>query len=373
MFVKFDPVSLCRVLNEEHVDYVVVGGIASVILGSPLPTEDIDLLPDRSGENLERRIAPRTSELCPTWSPSGTPCVPTPSPEAVSSDRHAALRMADMTSPRFRVQQMPTARDWLAATESLRGTDPVLTNVPGSVAQAVAAGARYDSELWLIVVADDEVLGCAMRTAPWPVFVGPMPHEAARLLGEWLQENAGPLSGMTGSADTVASVALGMERSLQVRMRETVRVLDDLVSPAPCEGSMRPAVLDDRPLLVQWFAAFHREANLAVAAREEHIVSAVHDGRLWLWEDGSPVAMGGHAQVVTTPGGTVGRIGPIYTVPGRRKHGYGSAMTHAIAMTLASSCDTVMLFADAENAASNGIYERLGFAAVAELVEVSLE
>ena len=68
-FVKFDPVSLCRVLYEEHVDYVVIGGLASVILGSPLPTEDIDLLPDRSGENLERRIAPRTSELCPTWSP----------------------------------------------------------------------------------------------------------------------------------------------------------------------------------------------------------------------------------------------------------------------------------------------------------------
>ena len=35
-------------------DYVVVGGFASVILGSPLPTEDIDLLPDRSQENLER-------------------------------------------------------------------------------------------------------------------------------------------------------------------------------------------------------------------------------------------------------------------------------------------------------------------------------
>lgn len=52
--MKFDPVSICRILNEEKVDYVVIGGFASVILGSPLPTEDIDVLPDRTPDNLSR-------------------------------------------------------------------------------------------------------------------------------------------------------------------------------------------------------------------------------------------------------------------------------------------------------------------------------
>ena len=52
--MKFDPVAICRILNEEKVDYVVVGGFASVVLGSPLPTEDIDVLPDRTVENLTR-------------------------------------------------------------------------------------------------------------------------------------------------------------------------------------------------------------------------------------------------------------------------------------------------------------------------------
>jgi len=52
--VTFDPVSICRILNEEQVDYVVVGGFASVILGSPLPTEDVDVLPERSRDNLAR-------------------------------------------------------------------------------------------------------------------------------------------------------------------------------------------------------------------------------------------------------------------------------------------------------------------------------
>jgi len=52
--VSFDPVAICSILAEEQVDYVVVGGLAAVILGSPLPTEDIDVVPSRELVNLER-------------------------------------------------------------------------------------------------------------------------------------------------------------------------------------------------------------------------------------------------------------------------------------------------------------------------------
>lgn len=50
----FDPVEICAVLNDEGVDFVVLGGFAAIIHGSPLPTEDIDLIPSRSAKNLER-------------------------------------------------------------------------------------------------------------------------------------------------------------------------------------------------------------------------------------------------------------------------------------------------------------------------------
>jgi len=39
----FDPVRICRILNEEGVEYVIVGGFAAAIRGSSLPTLDIDL------------------------------------------------------------------------------------------------------------------------------------------------------------------------------------------------------------------------------------------------------------------------------------------------------------------------------------------
>ena len=52
--MKFDPVSICRILNEHGVKFVVLGGFAAVIHGSPVPTEDIDVIPSRDRENLER-------------------------------------------------------------------------------------------------------------------------------------------------------------------------------------------------------------------------------------------------------------------------------------------------------------------------------
>ena len=52
--MKFDPVSICRVLSERDVKFVVLGGFATVIHGSPVPTEDIDVIPSRDMENLER-------------------------------------------------------------------------------------------------------------------------------------------------------------------------------------------------------------------------------------------------------------------------------------------------------------------------------
>lgn len=52
--MTFDPRALCEVLNDEGVQYVVVGGFAAAVRGSPLPTADIDIVPQRGEENLVR-------------------------------------------------------------------------------------------------------------------------------------------------------------------------------------------------------------------------------------------------------------------------------------------------------------------------------
>ena len=49
-----DLIDLCRRLNEEGAEYVVIGGMAILQLGFVRATEDIDLLVDASPENFER-------------------------------------------------------------------------------------------------------------------------------------------------------------------------------------------------------------------------------------------------------------------------------------------------------------------------------
>lgn len=50
----FDPVRVCQILNDEAVDYIVIGGVAAAAHGSSLTTRDIDVMPSTEFENLER-------------------------------------------------------------------------------------------------------------------------------------------------------------------------------------------------------------------------------------------------------------------------------------------------------------------------------
>lgn len=45
---------ILRALTVNRVDFVLIGGFASLAWGSPFPTQDIDITPDRSRANLDR-------------------------------------------------------------------------------------------------------------------------------------------------------------------------------------------------------------------------------------------------------------------------------------------------------------------------------
>lgn len=50
----FDPERILRILDEHDVAHVLVGGLAAVAHGSPLPTTDVDITPRRDRANLGR-------------------------------------------------------------------------------------------------------------------------------------------------------------------------------------------------------------------------------------------------------------------------------------------------------------------------------
>ncbi|MGH7542402.1 MAG: hypothetical protein ACREK7_00550 [Gemmatimonadota bacterium] len=53
----FDPEAIFRILEKHEVRYVLVGGLAATLHGSPHVTTDVDITPDRDSANLGRLAA----------------------------------------------------------------------------------------------------------------------------------------------------------------------------------------------------------------------------------------------------------------------------------------------------------------------------
>jgi hypothetical protein len=54
---RFDPEKILGVLERHEVDYVVIGGLAAFLRGSPYPTDDVDITPRRDRANFGRLAA----------------------------------------------------------------------------------------------------------------------------------------------------------------------------------------------------------------------------------------------------------------------------------------------------------------------------
>jgi hypothetical protein len=52
--MSFDPLAAIRVLRDHDVRFVLIGGVAGAVHGSPSVTQDLDFCPEGSPENLTR-------------------------------------------------------------------------------------------------------------------------------------------------------------------------------------------------------------------------------------------------------------------------------------------------------------------------------
>lgn len=155
---------------------------------------------------------------------------------------------------------------------------------------------------------------------------------------------------------------------------ETLYRLGVWVPPEGVDGAPRIAHDGDTELLVSWFDAFFVEAFGSTSNPEASrvLLRDIADarGHVVLWTvDGAPVAM---ARIHGCLLG-MSRIGPVYTPPENRGHGYGTTVTaEAVRHAQRTGARDVVLFADVANPVSNRIYRRLGFAPVAESVHYAL-
>lgn len=272
----------------------------------------------------------------------------------------------------MQVRELADADDFLATTHDLRAADPVRTNVLGSVAQSVADGDRsYDQMFWFVAEDDGQVVGAALWTLPHKLLVGPMTPSAAHAIGVAAAGTGVTVHGAICPVEIADAVATGVGAAATPSMGERILVLGEYVPPRAISGAARSVTADDLEHTVRWIGEFCDEAGVLVV--DNTAAARASLGRLWYWEvDGVPVAMAGHAPVVSTPGAVVARVGPVYTPVPLRGRGYGGAATAAVVEHLLPHTDVVMLYTDAANPTSNGVYERLGFTHVADVVDLDL-
>ncbi|OYV61168.1 MAG: hypothetical protein B7Z69_01810 [Actinobacteria bacterium 21-73-9] len=284
------------------------------------------------------------------------------------------------------VELIDGARAFLDASLAYRANEPLLTNVLGSVAGAVATGRRrYDAHWWWVVRQGGAVVGAAMRTAPHGLVLGPMDDDGADALGRAVAELYREVPWVDGpvAANEAFRAAylrpaspVGPRRSRRGR-RSLVYEVTTLVAPE-VPGVARRATRAELDLVTRWVVAFHRETGLAIAdspgETRVQFARRVDEDDLLLWEvDGQAVALAGVVGVTDAPAAPLSRLGPVYTVPRARRRGYGAAVTAALAARELDRGRRVMLYADADYAPSNAAYLKIGFVARAETQAVWLD
>jgi predicted GNAT family acetyltransferase len=131
---------------------------------------------------------------------------------------------------------------------------------------------------------------------------------------------------------------------------------------------MRVATTADRELVRDWvegfmFEAFGEADPDEVAASTDRWLA--RRGRtLYLWDDDRAVSMTGVGGA--TPNGI--RIGPVYTPPAVRGHGYASTLVAAVSQAeLDAGRRFCFLFTDLANPTSNHIYQAIGYEPVRDM------
>ena len=229
---------------------------------------------------------------------------------------------------------------------------------------------------------DDVLVGAVLRPADRGILVSGLPPRYAGVVAAALAGTQ--LPGAVGPVAEAEAFAEAWTAPVQHRFDQRLFVLGTLTPPVGVPGAARPATAADAALLGAWRAAFTAETGVGQSgSRPPPEVAVGQSGSRpppevpvgqtgshpppevavgpgeWLWQvDGVPVAQASARPVIAG----MSRIGPVYTPPEHRRHGYGAAVTAAASRwALDVGARLVVLFTEAGNPSTNALYPRLGY------------
>jgi hypothetical protein len=215
-----------------------------------------------------------------------------------------------------------------------------------------------------VVEENGEILAIAFQTPPHKLVLSKCSQqEALTLIAEALAQHQIALPGVSGlvaEADHFVQTwhqltGQAFLLAMRLRIHQLVAVQPIAISP----GELRQATINDRPLLLKWYADLTQEA---IPTFSEDVARSVDNSlkaeSIYLWEDSQPVSLVSGRKALPA----AGRIGPVYTPPEHRRKGYATACVAALSQILLDrGCERCFLFTDLTNPTSNHIYQTIGY------------
>jgi uncharacterized protein len=274
---------------------------------------------------------------------------------------------------------------WLDAVRPLLLRNEARHDLPLGIASTLIRHPSVypDKELWAVERAGDSV-GAALQTPPHNlVLARPAENDALGILARALVDAHTNLPGVTAAlpeADAFAEAWSDLTgRAVRHVMGQGVYELSSVRDLPVASGSTRRAEgSDDLELVLRWLADFEAEVvppeirgDPGERARRTTTVFSSEEGGFWLWVDGGrSVSMTGVGGL--TPNGI--RIGPVYTPPDLRGHGYATTLVASVSRDqLSNGRRFCFLHTDLANPTSNAIYQRIGYERVCDSVVLAFE
>jgi len=142
---------------------------------------------------------------------------------------------------------------------------------------------------------------------------------------------------------------------------------------ASADGKMRPCRTEDLETLVDFLEHFHREVGVDERDRESYYQTArehIDQGTTYFWINaaGEPVASCRYGA-----DGQTASVGLVYTRPEHRRRHYAENLVYQVTKTAKDTGYLPMLYTDADYAASNACYEKLGYVLRGKLCTVEMK
>jgi uncharacterized protein len=227
------------------------------------------------------------------------------------------------------------------------------------------------------------VVGAALQTPPHNLILAqPSAEGADDLLADAIGSAGIQLPGVVGglpeTQDFAAAWCARTGDTARRVMGQGIHSLTEVLPVPAAAGTGRTATPDDLELVAGWIQDFQDEVvpDALRSDPEERrrrlgtILGSDAEG-VWLWEaEDQVVSLSGFGS--PTPNGI--RIGPVYTPPGLRGHGYATTLVADLSRRqLASGRRFCFLHTDLANPTSNAIYRRIGYQRVCDSVVLAFE